>query len=137
MPTESVLRIAPFWGGGAGKIFSTDVLLNAANWGQLYYEPPAHALFVMSEFISILNGTIYLCLNSFAAVPRDLNYRHILDDLCEVRGVITAHSLHIWTLTLDHNALTVHLAIGMYTYTIYLLIAFAYSWLQILSTDNN
>lgn len=31
-----------------------------------------------------------------------------------IQGVIAAHSLHIWSLTVNKAALAVHLAVGMY-----------------------
>lgn len=44
--------------------------------------------------------------------PRDVNYLSLLGDLEGLPGVRTVHNLHIWSLTLDKNALSVHLGIG-------------------------
>ncbi len=42
-----------------------------------------------------------------------MNYKKILDDLLRLPGVRNAHSLHIWSLSLQKIALSVHIAIGM------------------------
>lgn len=44
--------------------------------------------------------------------PRNVNYLSLLSDLEGLPGVRTVHNLHIWSLTLDKNALSVHLGIG-------------------------
>jgi zinc transporter 2 len=36
----------------------------------------------------------------------------VKDDLQKIKGVKAAHSLHMWSLTMDKAALAVHLAIG-------------------------
>ncbi|XP_050731668.1 zinc transporter 2-like isoform X1 [Eriocheir sinensis] len=43
--------------------------------------------------------------------PRNVNYLSLLGDLEGLPGVRTVHNLHIWSLTLDKNALSVHLGI--------------------------
>ncbi|XP_045110722.1 zinc transporter 2-like isoform X2 [Portunus trituberculatus] len=43
--------------------------------------------------------------------PRNVNYLTLLNDLEGLPGVRTVHNLHIWSLTLDKNALSVHLGI--------------------------
>merc|ERR1719282_540378 len=44
-------------------------------------------------------------------VPSDINYKMMEEDLQQLNGVITLHNLHVWSLTIDKNALAVHLAI--------------------------
>ena len=48
----------------------------------------------------------------FVGVPRDLDYHNIKDSLQHVKGVKAVHSLTVWCLTLEKNALAVHLAAG-------------------------
>lgn len=45
-------------------------------------------------------------------VPRNIQYHELRRDLKSINGVCNVHSLHVWSLTLDRNALAVHLAIG-------------------------
>lgn len=45
----------------------------------------------------------------FLALPVHLNYDSIIIDLCEIENVKKAHSLHIWCLTMEKFALSVHL----------------------------
>jgi len=45
----------------------------------------------------------------FLALPVHLNYDSIIIDLCEIENVRKAHSLHIWCLTMEKFALSVHL----------------------------
>jgi zinc transporter 2 len=44
--------------------------------------------------------------------PRHLDYTAISSNLISLDGVRTVHNLHVWSLTLNKNALAVHLAIG-------------------------
>ncbi len=46
-------------------------------------------------------------------VPSNINYNRVVDDLLRLPGVRNAHSLHIWALSLQKTALSVHIAIGM------------------------
>lgn len=45
-------------------------------------------------------------------VPRSIEYSSLRRDLKSIDGVRSVHSLHAWSLTLDKNAIAVHLAIG-------------------------
>lgn len=45
-------------------------------------------------------------------VPRNIHYHELRRDLKSIDGVCNVHSLHVWSLTLDRNAIAVHLAIG-------------------------
>jgi len=45
------------------------------------------------------------------ATPKDIDYNLLKADLESVAGVKTAHSLHVWCLTLDKYALAVHLGV--------------------------
>ena len=43
------------------------------------------------------------------ALPAHLNYDKIIKDLCSIKNVKKSHSLHIWCLTMEKFALSVHL----------------------------
>ena len=60
--------------------------------------------------------------SSTSGVPSNINYTRVIDDLLQLPGVRNAHSLHIWSLSLQKTALSVHLAIGRHliTFTSYL-----------------
>ncbi|ESO86771.1 hypothetical protein LOTGIDRAFT_166773 [Lottia gigantea] len=49
--------------------------------------------------------------NTNQGTPRDVSYDYVKDKLESLHGIEAVHSLHIWSLTLGRNALTVHLAI--------------------------
>ena len=51
-------------------------------------------------------------LRVFLGVPRQLSFDAIQEDLQNVYGVQAVHDMHIWALTTDKIALSVHLAIG-------------------------
>ena len=44
--------------------------------------------------------------------PKHLDYEEVKGDLCSVEGVMQAHSLHIWSLTLNRTALSAHLVLS-------------------------
>jgi len=48
----------------------------------------------------------------FTAVPPELDYYSIKQSLHKVDGVKAVHGLTVWCLTLEKNALAVHLAVG-------------------------
>jgi cobalt-zinc-cadmium efflux system protein len=48
-------------------------------------------------------------LYSYLALPVSINYDSVVNDLCEIEHVKRAHNLHIWCLTMDKFALSVHL----------------------------
>ncbi|CAF1310175.1 unnamed protein product [Adineta ricciae] len=43
-------------------------------------------------------------------VPDGVDYQKIVDDLCAISGVCNIHSLHVWSLSLNKTALSVHIA---------------------------
>lgn len=47
--------------------------------------------------------------------PKDIKYNNVKVSLESIEGVVAAHSLHIWSLTVNKAALSVHLAIGWYS----------------------
>ena len=51
-----------------------------------------------------------------AGTPKHINYKELKEDLEKINGVKKAHSLHIWSLTLNRTALAAHLVIGKWLY---------------------
>jgi len=45
-------------------------------------------------------------------VPSNVDYARVVDDLLRLSGVRNVHSLHIWSLSMQKTALSVHIAIG-------------------------
>ena len=56
--------------------------------------------------------TFQMFITMIAAVPRDVDYRLIKQDLQRIPGVKLAHSLNVWSLTMDTIVVSVHLAVG-------------------------
>ena len=50
---------------------------------------------------------------NITGTPKNINYNNVKMSLENIEGVVAAHSLHIWSLTVNKAALAVHLAIGM------------------------
>ena len=61
-----------------------------------------------------LNSVFKTVAIFIVASPRGINYREVLQELQKVTGVKMAHSLHMWSLTMDKAALSVHLAVGKF-----------------------
>ena len=59
--------------------------------------------------ITINYNVILLLLGT----PKDIKYNNVKVALESIEGVVAAHSLHIWSLTVNKAALAVHLAIGV------------------------
>ena len=55
---------------------------------------------------------ISFCLLSIIGVPSHINLSQVIKDLRQIEGVRNAHSLHIWALTMQRTAHSVHIAIG-------------------------
>ena len=47
-------------------------------------------------------------------VPRSIHYLELRKDLKNIDGVCNVHSLHVWSLTMDRNAIAVHLAVSKF-----------------------
>lgn len=45
-------------------------------------------------------------------MPEDIDKEEIEFSLCRLDGVVGVHSLNIWALTMDKNAISVHLLVG-------------------------
>ena len=53
-----------------------------------------------------------ICCVFMEAVPPQLDYRQVLQSLSDIEGVRHAHSLHIWALSSEKHAVSVHLALA-------------------------
>ncbi|KAG0428166.1 hypothetical protein HPB47_024840 [Ixodes persulcatus] len=65
---------------------------------------------VLFTTVSILRDAVVILMEGF---PKDLAYSTVKAALQSLKGVRMAHSLHVWSLTLDRNALAVHLAVAV------------------------
>ncbi|XP_071549529.1 proton-coupled zinc antiporter SLC30A2-like [Panulirus ornatus] len=66
------------------------------------------AFIVVVTTLPILRDLAHILMEG---TPRNVNYLALLGDLEGLPGVRTVHNLHVWSLTLDKNALSVHLGI--------------------------
>lgn len=64
---------------------------------------------VLTTTIGLIRDASHVLMEG---VPRNIQYHELRRDLKSINGVCNVHSLHVWSLTLDRNALAVHLAIG-------------------------
>ena len=55
---------------------------------------------------------MFLCCVHVTGTPKHVDYEKVKRDLISVPGVRNAHSLHIWSLTLNKTALAAHLVLG-------------------------
>lgn len=63
---------------------------------------------VLATTFPVLRDASHVLMEGF---PRQLDYTSITNSLHALDGVQTIHSLHVWSLTLNKNALSVHLAV--------------------------
>jgi zinc transporter 2 len=64
---------------------------------------------VLTTTLPVLRDAFHILMEGF---PRHLDYAAIASNLNALDGVRTVHNLHVWSLTLNKNALAVHLAVG-------------------------
>ena len=65
--------------------------------------------------VSLESGEQVRRLPDCAGCNKDIKYNNVKVSLESIEGVVAAHSLHIWSLTVNKAALSVHLAIGWYS----------------------
>ena len=53
--------------------------------------------------------------NFCSGSPEDVERELIEEDLTTLSGVAGVHGLHVWSLTMDRNVISVHLSVGKYT----------------------
>ena len=59
---------------------------------------------------NLLTPASYFLL--LAGVPKHLSYNGVKELILAVDGVVSVHSLHIWSLTMNQVILSVHVAAG-------------------------
>lgn len=67
------------------------------------------SLLVLTTTLPVLRDATHILMEGF---PRHLDYTAIATNLHALDGVRAVHNLHVWSLTLNKNALAVHLAVG-------------------------
>ncbi|KAL5262669.1 hypothetical protein ACHWQZ_G008164 [Mnemiopsis leidyi] len=67
------------------------------------------SIIVLCTTLTILRDALHVLMEGF---PRDISYPNLVRDLQNIPGVQMIHSLHVWSLTVDKNALSVHLAMA-------------------------
>ncbi|XP_072020105.1 proton-coupled zinc antiporter SLC30A2-like [Amphiura filiformis] len=66
------------------------------------------SVLVLITTLTILRDALHVLMEG---VPRDINYKSLKEDLLSIRGVVTAHGLHVWSLTTTQPALAAHLTV--------------------------
>jgi len=66
------------------------------------------SVLVLFTTITIMRDIVHVLMEG---VPSNISYSKIVDDLLRLSGVRNIHSLHIWSLSLQKIALSVHIAI--------------------------
>lgn len=66
------------------------------------------SVLVIATTVPIVKDIYFVLME---ALPGNLNYDSIIIDLCGIDNVKKAHSLHVWCLTMEKFALSVHLVI--------------------------
>ncbi|XP_032241154.2 zinc transporter 2 [Nematostella vectensis] len=67
------------------------------------------SILVLITTLNIVRDTIHVLMEG---TPKNVNYNAVKAGLENIQGVVAAHSLHIWSLTVNKAALAVHLAVG-------------------------
>jgi len=67
------------------------------------------SILVLGSTITVFRDVLTVLME---ATPKDVDYNQLKFDLENIPGVKTAHSLHVWCLTLDKYAIAVHLAVS-------------------------
>uniref|UniRef100_A0A914V1X5 Zinc transporter 2 n=1 Tax=Plectus sambesii TaxID=2011161 RepID=A0A914V1X5_9BILA len=66
------------------------------------------SILVLVTTLTVMRDVVHVLMEG---TPRDVSYAAVKNDLQKIKGVRAAHSLHMWSLTMDKAALAVHLAI--------------------------
>ena len=64
------------------------------------------SILVLSTTFPIVRDCVHIIME---ATPKDVNYKLIWEDIAKLRGVITIHDLHIWSLTSGKISLSAHI----------------------------
>ena len=71
-----------------------------------------HLFWLSVCFTLTSNFIMFLHCVCVTGTPKHVDYEKVKRDLISVPGVRKAHSLHIWSLTLNKTALSAHLVLG-------------------------
>lgn len=86
------------------------------------------------NILFILSKKIILIFFFHPGVPSHINLSQVIKDIRRIPGVRNAHSLHIWALSMQRTALSVHIAIGDLSFFSHCLFKTSYNNLFV-STD--
>uniref|UniRef100_A0A452IJQ1 Probable proton-coupled zinc antiporter SLC30A3 n=1 Tax=Gopherus agassizii TaxID=38772 RepID=A0A452IJQ1_9SAUR len=67
------------------------------------------SVFVLGSTVSILRDVFRVLMEG---APQGVEFSAVKDVLLAVKDVKDAHNLHLWTLTLSHHMVSVHVAVG-------------------------
>lgn len=99
----------------ADAIGSIGVLLAAAAWewlGWAWADPVAGALigvWIVPRAVRLGRTALHILMQ---AAPRGLDIAALRSDLVAIPGVVDVHDLHVWTLTSEMDAASVHVVVG-------------------------
>lgn len=92
-----------------GVIIAATIILI---WPNLWYVDPLCTYFFSIIVFYTTIKTFGRCISTFLeASPADKDYDEVQDELYKINGVEDVHDLHIWSISDDKNALTVHLTL--------------------------
>ncbi|VDM07071.1 unnamed protein product [Wuchereria bancrofti] len=66
------------------------------------------SVIVLFTSVTVIRDIFFILMEG---TPAHINYGNLQNDLLNINGVRTLHSLHVWSLNMDKTALAVHLAI--------------------------
>ena len=92
-----------------GVILASTIILI---WPNLWYVDPICTYFFSLIVFYTTIKTFIRCMATFLeASPEDKDYEEIQESLLKIQGVNEVHDLHVWSISQDKCALTVHLTL--------------------------
>ena len=92
-----------------GVIMAATIILI---WPNLWYVDPICTYFFSLIVFYTTFKTFGACIATFLeASPENINYDEVSDSLMNISGVAEVHDLHIWSISQDKHAFTVHLTL--------------------------
>ena len=80
--------------------------------GCLYTKPDSGSPLCLDVVCFLMVQWFTCSMLGIVGTPKHINYKELKEDLEDVEGVRKAHSLYVWSLTLNRTALAAHLVIG-------------------------
>ncbi|VDN82610.1 unnamed protein product [Brugia pahangi] len=68
------------------------------------------SIIVLFTSVTVIRDIFFILMEGIGT-PSHINYGNLQNDLLNINGVRTLHSLHVWSLNMNKTALAVHLAI--------------------------